>query len=251
MTTGSDKGFTIIEVMLFLAITGVLFATLILGVGSNIFRQNYLNAVRSYEALLQGEYAEAVSTKQEVDATLKECASGAVPMTGGLTRSSGRGTTQCIILGRLIQVNPGGASVTVSSVTGQDISSSSGNLGDIDALLASEPKETLIGKRTIELDAGITLRTTTAPRADSTAVVLIVRSPLSGLVHIFASDSMPSPRTPAASVKGLIAPAFRTAVVENCLEGSFGMPTQIVKIDARIAGVDAFTTQEPSAGQCS
>ncbi len=251
MTAGSDKGFTIIEVMLFLAITGVLFATLIVGVGANIFRQNYLNSVRSYEALLQSEYAEAVSTKQEVDASLRECTGGAVPITGGSSRSTGRGTTDCIILGRLIQVDPGGKSVTVTSVTGRDVPSSSGAIGDLDALLVSEPKETLIGKRTVELDAGITLRTASTPRADSTAVVLIVRSPLSGLVHIFASDSMPSPRTPATSVKGLISSGHRTAVVENCLEGSIGMPTQIVKIDARIAGVDAFTTQEPAAGQCA
>ena len=57
------KGFTIIEVSLFLAITGLLFLGVIIGVQSSVFRQRFNDSVQNFAEFLRGVYAEAMNVQ--------------------------------------------------------------------------------------------------------------------------------------------------------------------------------------------
>lgn len=246
MKSGFEGGFTIIEVMLFLAITGILFAGLMVGVGSNIARQNYSDSVRSYKALLQDQYSEATNIRQDEDGGTGECTAGTVPTGNTPSRTTIRGASDCIILGRIIEVINNGTGVMVSSVTGSDIVNPGTSEGDIAALVGSEPKRSSIGKQTIQLDAGIALKTAlnTGPSSYSKATVLILRSPVSGLMKIFVADNAPG------SLKDMIT-IDNQKLLQNCVTGAVGSSTQVMTINPRIAGADSFVTGDAPAGVCS
>lgn len=82
------SGFTIIEVVLFLAISGLMAIGLLAGTSMAIQRQQYRDAVQSFAGYLRDEYARVVSV--ENDGTAK-CG------------ASVRGQSECFIVGRLIK----------------------------------------------------------------------------------------------------------------------------------------------------
>lgn len=59
------RGFTLIEVALFLAITGLLFVGIVVGTGNSLSQQRFLDAVQSYTEFLRSIYSE-VSNPQSV-----------------------------------------------------------------------------------------------------------------------------------------------------------------------------------------
>lgn len=89
-----QTGFTIIEVVLFLAVSGLLTAMLLAGVGSSIQRQQYRDAVQSFASFLRSEYDKVISVENER-------AAARCPVPGGRTESL-RGQDDCVIVGRYI-----------------------------------------------------------------------------------------------------------------------------------------------------
>ena len=88
-----QPGFTIIEVMLFLAISGVMAIGLMAGMGAAISSQQYRDSVQSYADYLRGQYSKVVAVENEGPRD-----SGAVcPLTGSVTD---RGRSNCVIVGR-------------------------------------------------------------------------------------------------------------------------------------------------------
>ena len=59
------KGFTLIEIVLFLAITGVLFMGIIAGTGNSLYEQRFNDSVQSFAELLRSVYSQ-VSNPQSV-----------------------------------------------------------------------------------------------------------------------------------------------------------------------------------------
>jgi len=57
----SKRGFTLIEVSIFLAITGLLLIGVLGGTYSNIARQRYNDSVRSFAEFFRQMYAEVIS----------------------------------------------------------------------------------------------------------------------------------------------------------------------------------------------
>lgn len=57
------NGFTIIEVSLFLAITGLLFLGVTIGVQSSVFRQRFNDSVQNFAEFLRGIYAETMNVQ--------------------------------------------------------------------------------------------------------------------------------------------------------------------------------------------
>lgn len=66
-------GFTLIEVALFLAITGLLFVGIVAGTGNSLYQQRFLDSVQSYAEFLRGIYSE-VSNPQSVGSGRSEVA---------------------------------------------------------------------------------------------------------------------------------------------------------------------------------
>lgn len=98
----SRLGFTIIEVSLFLAISGLLFAGVAAGAGLNVARQRYNNAVEDYTEFLRRLYSQVENVQNEHDerAPRKTCtvreSDGA---DANATENVGR--TECAMYGRI------------------------------------------------------------------------------------------------------------------------------------------------------
>lgn len=92
-------GFTVIEVMLVLAITGALAVGVLAGVQSNITSQRYNDSINSFQAFLQDQYHQVGATSIQLRTSDPVCNPGS---TDGL-----RGRTSCFVVGRLLVTNYG------------------------------------------------------------------------------------------------------------------------------------------------
>lgn len=88
-----QSGFTIIEVVLFLAISGLLAVGLMVGTGVAIQRQQYRDSVQSYANFLRNQYGQVISVENR-EGVDREC-----PLRAG---TDPRGRSSCVIVGRYI-----------------------------------------------------------------------------------------------------------------------------------------------------
>lgn len=254
--TDSARGFTIIEVILFLAITGALFAALMVGVGVGITQQRYQDSVRSYKALLQDQYAAVLNTRNEGVAA-SECNDGqkAVNSAGS---AAARGTTQCVLLGRAVVVgtdSTGKTTVTVSSVTGYEPPTTGlGKVGDNDTdetvIKKYSPKIATFDAVPSSLDWDMSLMVSVSSHwQGAQATFLILRSPSTGVVKVFAMASVLSAGDPLDTY---IDPANETNNIENCVAGDSGLlPKQLVIVNPKVASADGISSQTLTSGSCS
>src|ERR1035437_3824051 len=129
MGTNYKLGFTILETMLFLAITGLMVVAILVSTGSTINIQRYRDSVTSLKSYLQGQYSDVNNVRNEQRAINLSCDSNAVTSeTGGVKNS--RGQADCIILGRLIKIDD----KDISSSTVLGYGSSLPDRNDIDDL---------------------------------------------------------------------------------------------------------------------
>ena len=117
------SGFTIIEVMLFLALSGFLLVGILAGTGSSIANQRYKDAVQDAVDALRDAYSFVSDTQVQ----LRDSGKG---VCGGLTSTqfdsssiaqaynSGRGRTQCVVYGAVISIN--GDKIQTTTLIGED-----------------------------------------------------------------------------------------------------------------------------------
>lgn len=185
--SGVAHGFTIIEVMLFLAVTGLLTIGVLVGSSAAIAQQRYRDSVNSLKGFIQEQYSETTNVVNS-DVMNPVCTKkgGSLVLDGSNLQD--RGTSDCLLLGRYLLIEP--TKVTAYNVIGQPSSSSVGS-DDISALknyvvTAADVAETK------DVDWGATIvkpKTTTG----LTTSVLILRSPLSGSVVTFVQDGNQPP----------------------------------------------------------
>jgi type II secretory pathway pseudopilin PulG len=198
MGTQKTRGFTIIETMLFLAISGVLIVAMVAGVGVTIQIQRYRDAVETFKTQLQDQYSELASVKNERDNTWT-CDNQAQTVEGG---SEVRGQSRCVLLGRYMTIEA--SAVTIQSVVGYPATTQSTTGNDIEKLRANytlnlstvtKEESTLEwGTQIAWPSQGIGTQSPTTPRS---IALLFIRSPDSGQIYTFSSDSVPSTPTPA------------------------------------------------------
>ena len=202
------RAFTIIEVMLVLAITGLLFVGLIGGVQATIRKQRYNDSVQSFENTLQEQYDLVSSVQNSRDLAQRircDKSSGAVvPVTKdpGDKTAYTPGMSNCLIYGRLIEIKNNGHEIEVSNVIGLDpneFASSAVDQKEIDTF-----KNALVSTERINENGAITARSETIlmqwsawlrePRTPagagnaSTGGVIILKSPVSGTVWTYKFD---------------------------------------------------------------
>lgn len=200
MGTTYNGGFTILETMLFLAITGVLVAAMLFGVGSSINTQRYRDSVTSLKSFLQSQYSDIENVQNDRGDNWKCNSSAQTSQTGTLQN---RGQSDCVIVGKYIAIV--GGTTTVASVNAYQTSTlGSGN--DI-AILKSNYKLELstVNQQTDALAWGTVIawaKSSSGSGADGSGVdkknpttprsiaILIVRSPTSGAIYTFTSDTV-------------------------------------------------------------
>ena len=83
-----QDGFTIIEVTLFLAVSGFFAISLLVGASTAVQRQQYRDSVQSFANYLRSQYSQVINV--ENDRNFGKC-----PIGGGDTN---RGQSECVIL---------------------------------------------------------------------------------------------------------------------------------------------------------
>lgn len=179
-------GFTIIETMLFLAISGLLVVGILGGAGYAINVQRYKDSVNSLQSYVEGEYDRTMNTQNDRSNSLG-CSAGTLTEGGS---GMPRGTTDCLIVGRLLTVSDDGKSFTSQTVyAAADGSQQSDDISSLKAstLFVSDVAEQAT-TYTLEWGTAMTL-----PNSGTTPAgykLLIVRSPSSGTIRTFSADGM-------------------------------------------------------------
>ena len=248
MTTVTMRGFTVIELMLFLGITGMLFAALMVGVNSNITQQRYKESVVGLSSALQNQYSEVINTRNErgkdwtcdVDAEQK-----VISVNSRQPEGEARGrAAPCVLLGRLIEITDSGKVLKTAAVVGSDLGGADAR-GDLDTLTNFMPTKTTFSAEDIDIDWGSYLAN--QENSAITASILIVRSPASGLIRVFVSSNELN-----GSLASIIAPQNAMTPLVMCIgnEDRGSYPAQSLTIDPRVAGPDGVSTQEAN-GVCA
>lgn len=162
----NNSGFTIIETMLFLGITGLLIFGVLAGVGSSINAQRYRDSVVSLQSILQKQYSEVEN--------VNNTGGGICP---GAT-SALRGQSECVIIGRYITTNDG-KKIIIKTVYLNKTPNTTAGINDI-AVLTTDSSITFstIDVETYEAEWGVLL----SPNAFS---ILIIQSPSNGAIRTF------------------------------------------------------------------
>ena len=111
-TSKSRRGFTIIEVVLFLAITGLMMAGILTAVGAGVNGKRYSEAVDSFHDFLISQYDKTnnVANSHEGNVT---CRGDALPV----------GTSVCSVIGRLVTSSDGQSIVSTPLYASADVTS--------------------------------------------------------------------------------------------------------------------------------
>lgn len=181
-----DSGFTIIETMLFLAITGLLVVGVLAGTGTSINTQRYRDSITSLQSFLQQQFSDVSNVNNgrnnnwtcDSNGTIKEQVPG-----GG----TDRGQSDCVILGRFITTINGSHTLLVRDVVG-NLPSGSLAQNDLDTLKQYKIQLSPVISNSYDIEWNGSLA---IPGRDENQQfsILILRSPLSGTVRTFINPS--------------------------------------------------------------
>ncbi len=191
MKKGGQKGFTIIEVSLFIAISALLFVSLLTGINVMVDRSRFSSSMKTLETLVRSQY-------EEVRSGINSRNSGvAANVCGTGTTTTSSGSSNCLLLGKIMTFDYNSSAVTISYITGTPVSYSSDVDNDTAVTMAS-PKVTTIAQQTEQIQWGGTLSksvviysTTSGSSVASTgkASIVILRSPISSDILVYASNT--------------------------------------------------------------
>ncbi len=179
MTVSKYRGFTIIEVMLFLAVSGVLIVSIMAGAGAAIAAQRYKDSVATLQSDMQQQYEDAISVKNgRVTSAIATCAGS-------------RGQSDCVLMGKLMTI------VSAGTIVQYDIWGRQPAAVPTDeyALLRAYSPTIVPGSaQTTEMEWGTGIAWPVSGSGASTAPrnigILVIRSPQSGLVYTFTRDTV-------------------------------------------------------------
>lgn len=181
----AQQGFTIIEVMLVLGISGAMMVGILVSVNAGISGQRYKDSANSVVDYFQGQYSEVASTRnnRSID---KTCDSAGIQ--DNPAGDAYRGTTECTIIGRMLR-GDGAEVVSRPIYTTVDVLSLIGENSEITLLNNSNPIEDIDSSDTYELEWGARLTLAGGSDVSQKFTIAIIRSPGSGNIHTFSDTS--------------------------------------------------------------
>jgi len=214
MGTRVLSGFTIIETVLFLGITGLLVLGVMIGVGANVNVQRYRDATETFKSVIQSQYAD-VTNVQNGRSAQQQCNSAA----GVVDNPSGaaRGQSDCMIIGKYVRIVKN--KISAYTVLGREKANVTPS--DTKDITLLKQKYTLnisrteVVEKTMEWGTEIArpiVSGVTAGRTPRSIAMLILRSPDSGQVYTFWTNTVPSD----ADIENLsvtTAPSFLTNMI--------------------------------------
>lgn len=213
----NTHGFTIIEVMLFLAVSGLLAIGILVGSGVAIGQQRYRDSVSSLKSFVQEQYNQTANVVN--DRSGDEACSGAnvVQPPDDVASPQARGTSDCFLMGRLVTVGADGKQLSAADVVGYRTSTSAAveptDLGEL-------KKNYKLGISTINQDSReVEWGAQIVKPKTSTAMpltVLIVRSPVSGSTMTFVKDGVQT------DLNGMVASGIVAAPKSMCVDPAGG-----------------------------
>lgn len=240
MASTSARGFTIIEVMLFLAVSGALLISLMVGVSTNINQQRYRDSVTSLSGIMQQQYSEVSNTRNARDDTWR-CANSLAEQDP--ENGQGRGTTECVVLGRYIRTLDNGRRLELGNIIGSVPTGTALPDGDSAVLAAYRPRVSTFNQEAYVPEWNARLQDTENHVANF--AVAILRSPQSGLIRTFAFLG-PMP----ADVTDMLTEDSARQVVTSCVvpDGfAIGSPLAVV-LDPTTAGPNGVSIRGDGNG---
>lgn len=249
MGTQNSRGFTIIEVMLFLAVTGALAVGILVGSGVAINQQRYRDSVSSLKSLLQQQYSEVTNVANNRTGA-ESCTNAVITAPPNpVPTPQPRGTSDCLSLGRYISVSSDGTKVTTTTVVGyRTADTATVPLEPTDSEELKHYKLSLSPIDTATEDVAWSAQIV-QPKT-STALplsMLILSSPLSGTIMTFVSAN------PQPDLNAFVQTGQNTVPTNLCIRpsgGSFTGRQMAVRIDAYATSQAAIEIPPESEGVC-
>ena len=243
----NKHGFTIIETMLFLAISGSLVIALLVGTGVSIRNQRYRDSVTYLQSVIQDQYSRVSSVSNGMDGF--GCDSLSVEISEN--NNVYRGHSDCVIIGRLIIPKENGTvfdSLEVYDVVSNEGDVDSYNNDDIKALTrdGSAKFEIFpISKEQYDIPWGASIYRQDDNNPFS---VLILKSPLSGEVRTFI-DNDNDVSAGSATVLEMVSVENLSNTITLCVEASSESgPKSAVRVNAGASNASGVETLGADSG---
>lgn len=242
-----QTGFTIIEVMLFLAVTGALTVGLLVGSGVAIGQQRYRDSVGSLQSYIQQQYSKTTNVTNDRDKAWTCDSNGNVTQTENASAGEARGTSDCVVMGRLVTIDATGTNLTSSVVVGYRSPSAVTQASDI-AEITTNYK---LGLAPIDKDdqsvnwgAQVVKAKTATPMPFS---ILIIRSPLSGATLTFTKEGV---QTNVGSMVDAANTSVQRDLCVNADAGSFVGKRMEIRIEPFASSQSAIQIPPESDSVC-
>lgn len=186
-----SSGFTIIETMLFLGITGLLIVGVLVGTGVSLNNQRYKDAVETFKGDLQQQFADLGSVYNSRSNTWS-CDAAAQPVEEGQVI---RGQSDCLIVGRYMRIQE--SDIQLYTVLARENVGSPPRSSDIETLsrnyvynVASAEAE----QKQLEWGTALAWPRQGAGSEQSgprSIGILFIRSPETGNIYTFTDNAVP------------------------------------------------------------
>jgi hypothetical protein len=220
-----QAGFTIVEISLFMAITGLLFLIALTGTSGAIRTFRFTDSGRSLEAFAQKQYDDIVNGLNSRSSAVS-CSGGTIDTSASQTV----GSSNCLLMGKLIVFTAGDPNVAIYPVIGSEPAGVSYAQSDDQLIIAFAPKTvTATGVEGYLIPWGA-VPSGFKRISDNvgTNALLLIRSPKSTRVVSYTfkvAGSVPTDLTPTVSTA-----ANRSKTTNFCIKNAdgFGNPAMLV-----------------------
>lgn len=208
-----QKGFTIVETMLVLGISGLMLAGIMASVGAGISAQRYKDAANATVDYFQGQYNLTANTRNDRGDD-SYCSATGITAT---PRAEFRATSECTVVGRIVRGNGTDASSTPLYAT---ISSDRINESDpLQALRMSNIVEDTARAEKYSIEWGARLFPAGDRSQSQKYSIAIIRSPFTGVINTFMDTTSDT----SSVVEVIEHPDALTKDATFCIDAAGGM----------------------------